>query len=66
MFFKKKVGSSGGKKSKTVLKFVTPAGNTFARWREGLPTGNGVVGVNVLGGVGRETIIVKDLAINRN
>ncbi len=47
-----------GKNSKNILKFVTPANATFSTWREGLPTGNGTIGLNVLGGVGRETIIV--------
>lgn len=46
------------KKSKNVLKFVTPAGGFDARWREGLVTGNGSMGVNVLGSAGREVIIV--------
>ena len=47
-----------GKNSKNILKFVTPASATFSTWRDGLPTGNGTIGLNVLGGVGRETIIV--------
>jgi len=46
------------KKSKNILKFVTPASSTGASWREGLLTGNGTIGVNVLGGVGREVIVV--------
>lgn len=46
------------KKSKNVLKFVSPASGFDARWREGLPTGNGTVGVNVLGSVSREVVIV--------
>lgn len=47
-----------GKNNKNILKFVTPANASFSTWREGLPTGNGTIGLNVLGGVGRETIIV--------
>ncbi len=46
------------KKAKNVLKFLTPAGGFGAQWREGLPTGNGTIGLNILGGVGREVIIV--------
>lgn len=46
------------KKSKNSLKFLTPASSFNAKWREGLLTGNGTVGVNVLGSVGREVIIV--------
>lgn len=46
------------KKAKNILKFLTPAGGFDAQWREGLPTGNGTIGLNILGGVGREVIIV--------
>lgn len=46
------------RKSKNVLKFITPANSFDARWREGLPTGNGTVGVNVLGSASREVIVI--------
>ncbi|MBR1984460.1 MAG: glycoside hydrolase N-terminal domain-containing protein, partial [Clostridia bacterium] len=46
------------KKSKNTLKFITPATGFNAKWREGLPTGNGTIGVNVLGSASREVIIV--------
>ena len=46
------------KKSKNVLKFITPAGGIENKWREGLFTGNGTIGVNVLGSVSREVVVV--------
>ncbi|MBQ9793109.1 MAG: glycoside hydrolase N-terminal domain-containing protein [Clostridia bacterium] len=46
------------KKSKNVLKFVTPASGISSKWREGLFTGNGTIGVNVLGSSSKEVVIV--------
>ena len=46
------------KKSQKVLKFRTPATLWGAMWREGLPTGNGVIGASVLGGAGFDTVTI--------
>lgn len=46
------------KKSQKVLKFRTPATLWGAMWREGLPTGNGIMGASVLGGAGFDTVTI--------
>lgn len=46
------------KSAKNVLRFVTPAEGFDGIWRQGLPTGNGKVGLMVYGGSGREIVIV--------
>ena len=46
------------KKSQKVLKFRTPATLWGAMWREGLPTGNGIMGASVLGGAGFDSVTI--------
>lgn len=46
------------KNAKNVLKFITPAEGFDGIWRQGLPTGNGKIGLMVYGGSGRETVVV--------
>ncbi|MBQ3048226.1 MAG: glycoside hydrolase N-terminal domain-containing protein [Clostridia bacterium] len=46
------------KNAKNILKFVTPAEGFDGIWRQGLPTGNGKVGLMVYGGSGREVVVV--------
>ena len=46
------------RKAKNVLKFRGAAGWWGARWREGLPTGNGLIGASVLGGASDERIML--------
>ena len=41
-----------------VLTMKYPASWHGALWREGLPAGNGKIGVNVYGGTKRETVII--------
>ena len=50
--------ASSNKKSKNILKFITPASGTGSLWRDALPTGNGKIGLSVLGGAGREVIVI--------
>lgn len=45
-------------KKNNILKFKRPASLWGAMWKEGLPTGNGIVGASVLGGAGFETILI--------
>ncbi len=45
-------------KKNNVLKFKRPASLWGAMWREGLPTGNGLIGASVLGGAGFESILI--------
>ncbi len=45
-------------KKNNVLIFKRPASLWGAMWREGLPTGNGVIGASVLGGAGFESILI--------
>ncbi len=51
------------RKAKNVLKFISPAEMFGCQWREGLPTGNGKVGLNVLGGAGREVVVVNHASL---
>ena len=46
------------RKFKKTLRFCRPARFWGARWREGLPAGNGVIGASVLGGAGDEVIML--------
>lgn len=50
--------ASNNKRSKSILKFITPANGFDSLWREALPTGNGKVGLSVLGGAGRDVVVV--------
>jgi len=45
-------------KKNNTLKFKKPASLWGAMWREGLPTGNGIIGASVLGGAGFESILI--------
>ena len=45
-------------KKNNILKFKRPASLWGAMWREGLPSGNGLIGASVLGGAGFETILI--------
>ena len=46
------------RKIKTVLRFEKPSSWWGALWREGLPLGNGMTGACVLGGAGKDTIML--------
>jgi len=46
------------RKPKNALKFSKPASWWGSVWREGLPTGNGVVGASVYGGACDDTILI--------
>lgn len=46
------------RKPKNAIKLSKAAGWWGSIWREGLPTGNGVIGASVYGGAGNETIMI--------
>lgn len=46
------------RKTKSALKFDTPASWWASTWREALPAGNGIVGAAVYGGAGDDTIML--------
>ena len=45
-------------KKNNILRFRKPASLWGAMWKEGLPTGNGLIGASVLGGAGTDTILI--------
>jgi len=46
------------RKAKNALKFSKPAGWWGSTWREGLPSGNGVIGASVLGGAANDVVLI--------
>ncbi|MCL2847607.1 MAG: glycoside hydrolase N-terminal domain-containing protein [Firmicutes bacterium] len=46
------------RKAKNALKFSKPAGWWGSTWREGLPSGNGVIGTSVLGGAANDVVLI--------
>lgn len=46
------------RKPKTALKFNKPSAWWGSLWREGIPTGNGIIGASVFGGAGSETVML--------
>jgi len=50
------------KTKETLLKFDKPAGWWGAKWREGLPLGNGSIGASVLGGAAEDSIMLTHAA----
>ena len=46
------------RKAKNALRFSKPAGWWGSIWREGLPSGNGVIGASVLGGAADDVIMI--------
>ena len=46
------------RKAKNALKFSKPASWWGSTWREGLPSGNGVIGASVLGGAAEDVVMI--------